>query len=395
MKNLNENAEKILLEEQPALDLFNQIVRDDKWIRCYTNEIKAVPIENIPILIADFREKNRVGDEVTDESIQECMVALNLGVNVPTESGYRAYPIGDTALGSMVRRAGYNDAPVLMQLQPKESRRRMAAEDKAKILNLGYEVHKNKSLILIRDEKVRAVLSGDEQDYQVMPVNALVQTMRDQLGSIFPSVTFSIAFASHEFFGVTYQLDGPELRNSIHSFAGILSRAGLDPNALHGAARLLTSDVGLSGANLYPYLEGAGRAIMLGAPLTLSHKGANSLNDFRANVSKLLAMFKDAEAKICSMDNIPVKNIGGMLRRLAKAAGLPKKLSCEAAEQLEEQRAGNCYQTDVFFTLYDILEDYDADNGGLPVSRRIPLEEGISRVAFGNMSEADLPFQWE
>lgn len=160
------------------------------------------------------------------------------------------------------------------------------------------------------------------------------------------------------------------------------------------SVKLVSSDVGISGANLYPYINVSGRSIMLGQPITLTHKNKHSLVDFTMNITKIGAAFQDAEEKLEKMKEIRVKHPASCLMRAAKQIGLPKKTSCEMAESIEALYGANCLQIDVFFALYDILEAYDADKA-LPISNRIVLEEGISRIAFSRFTDYDIPFQWE
>lgn len=396
MKILKEHDEMLLLEETQAQKLFDEICKADIWMRCYTRELKSIPVDNAPILMEEIRQKFAISSTVSDESMAECMEEIMLGMSIPMENGYVGYPIGETALNGMVMRAGYANSPILLQIQSKESRNCMAPVDKATVLNTGYECHKNMSLILIRDEKVRAVLSGDQGDYVVLPMNELTAILKKQLENQFDKVEFLSGFASQEYTGISYKITGKKIDEMIRIYGGILMRCNIDPTQVKAAVKLVTSDVGLSGANLYPYLEcPGGRSIMLGTPLSLTHKGTHTIADFEANTLLLLSLFKNAEERIGLMDATPVKNIGGMIRRLAKNAGLPKKQSCEWAELVENSRGGNCFQSDVFFSLYDILESYDADMGGLPSARRLSLEEGISRVAFGDIGSADIPYQWE
>ena len=105
-------------------------------------------------------------------------------------------------------------------------------------------------------------------------------------------------------------------------------------------------------------------------------------------------MFKDAEEKLEKMETAKVRNVAGCFLRAAKQVGLPKGICCEYAPTLENLYGTRCYQIDIYWALYDMLEKYlsgsDATN-----ARKLALEEGISRVVFSNMADYDLPFQWE
>lgn len=391
MKNLYEENEKILLVEDAAKNLFEKIAEEDVWQGCYTNELKSVPIDNAPILMEQTRDVLGIPADVTDDSVTECMESLNLGLKVPMSNGYRCYPLGETAFGSLIQRAGFQNSPVLTLLTAKQSQNPMRPLDKADVLNKGFNCFKNKSLCLIRDEKIRAVLSGDESDYSILPFNELFTAFKEELENQFDKIKFSLAVASHEYFSAMYSIEDKTVNEKIRD---VFARCGFNVTDMTVACKLRSSDVGFSGANLYPYLTGKGREIMLGSPLSLTHKNKHTITDFRDNVMKVMAMFKDSADKIEEMNLKKVKNPEGCLLRIAKQVGLPKRLSCELAPIIEAQYGNNCYHCDVFWALYDIFDKAVAVNN-LSESRKIALEEGISRIVFSNMEDYDMPFQWE
>lgn len=391
MKNLQENQEKIFLTEEPALKLFNDVCATDIWQRCYTNEIEVVPIDNAPILMENIRQKWNIPAEVSDESISECMESINLGINVPQTNGYVCYPVGDTAFSSLIQRAGYQNSPVLSLLTAKQSQMPMSSLNKSSVLNMGFKCFKNKSLCLIRDEKIRAVLSGDESDYSVLPFNDLAKVFKDELRLQFNDVEFFQAVASNEYFSLMYTINDKTLNDTIRD---TFYQCGIDISFMTARCLLRSSDVGFSGANIYPYIAGKGKERMIGSPLSLTHKNQHSVDDFRNNVKQVMSMFKEAEEKIKIMQQTKVKNPSGCILRIAKHVGLPKNLSCEAAPIIEAQYGNNCFQCDIYWAIYDIF-DKAVETGRLSEARKIALEEGISRIVFSNMSDYDLPFQWE
>lgn len=388
MKNLNEVDERCFLSEKEALDFYANVCNTDIWKRCYTNELEAMPIDNAPILMEQIITTLGIAPDVSTTSIQECMESYNLGLNVPFDNGLVCYPIGDTAFSTLIQRAGYQNSPVLTGLNEKNSQKVMAPCDKASVLNTGFKCFKNRALVLIRDEKVRAVLSGDETDYSILRYNELVTVFKDELAKQFKGVSFEEAYASHSSFTTVYSFHDEQVYNAVeHIFAKKL-------NKIRTAVRMTSSDVGLSGANLYPYIIADGRTFLIGQPLSLTHKDRHSVDDFRDNAAKVMSMFKDAEEKLEKMETAKVRNVAGCFLRAAKQVGLPKGICCEYAPTLENLYGTRCYQIDIYWALYDMLEKYlsgsDATN-----ARKLALEEGISRVVFSNMADYDLPFQWE
>lgn len=134
---------------------------------------------------------------------------------------------------------------------------------------------------------------------------------------------------------------------------------------------------------------------MIGTPLSLTHKDRHTLDDFKNNVQKICSTFKMVADMFERLEKIRVRNMDSMIRRIAKQVGLPKKLSCEAAEQVGGAYGSNAYATDVYWELYSILEKYEADSPTFSQGKRLSIEEGIARIFVGHIEEYDVPFQWE
>lgn len=393
-KLLKETETLYLSAEDEAHKLFQKIDEVTVWQRCYAKELIAVGIEDIPICMDIAR--NALGatlSEVSDESIRENMESLNIGLKVPFENGYHGHPLGDTAFPTLIQRAGYGSSSALMNLNDKNTQKVMSPEFKALVINKGLECFSNRVLVMIRDEKVRAVLSGDESDYSPLPFSELVVTFKTGLKQQFKEVFFGDASVDHSFSSAVYIIKDKDLSDNIKE---AFDYACINTDGMVPAARLISSDVGISGANIYPYLKSATRQIMIGTPLTLTHKNGHNISDFANNVEKVVAMFKDASEKLKAMQQTGVKHPEGCLLRLAKQIGLSKKLSCEAAPNFAGVYGNSTTQIDVYWELQDIYEAMDkASDNKLSEARKIQLQENIARVCFGNMADYDLPFQWE
>lgn len=390
-KKLYENNEKVFLNEETATRFFKQVCDTDMWKRAYTRELHVVPVDPVPILMQEIRDKIKASATVTDESMQQCMDESMLALSMPMETRYEAFPIGNTAYGSLLQRAGYQSSPVLTCMSDKASQKAMSPHSKAEVLNIGLGCYNNKSLALIRDEKVRAVHSGDDEDYSILRYDELLATLKSGLETQFDQIKFHDATASHEYFTTTYEIEDKNLN---HEITSVFSKAGIDVKNMVPSVRLISSDVGISGANIYPLIRNNTITRMIGLPLVLTHKHRHDITDFAANVSKVMAMFKEASAKLSEMEQEKVKNPAGCLLRIAKHVGLPKKISCEAAPIFEDMFRTNACQIDVYWKLFELLDDYVATSN-VSINRKYQIEEGICRFAFTNMADYDMPFQWE
>lgn len=389
-KLLYENETKNLSNQQEAEELFDKIDEETVWQRCYTNELIAVGIDNVPIDIENVRQKLGASPIVSDESIVECMQRVNMGLKVPFENGYQGLPLGDTAFSSLVQRAGYGTSPALLNSSEKSTQSVMEPTLRAIVINNGLNCYKSRALVKITDEKVRAVLSGDEADYSPLPFSELNKTLKLGLNKQFNEVYFRNASVDHSLSQVTYIIKDNDINDEVKR---VFVNSGFSMVNTFISVKLISSDIGLSGANIYPYLSSEQHSIMIGVPLSLTHKNKHTVNDFEINVGKIMAMFKEASEKLEQMQNVLVKHPSGCLLRLAKQIGLNKKFSCESAIEFEGVFGAAASQLDVFWELQDIFDKMCSDK--LSETRKLQIQENIARVCFGNIIDYDIPFQWE
>ena len=385
MKNLNETATLIFSDEEKAMEQLAQIDKDTIWQPCFTHELEAKPIDDTPLFMGQIREDLAMDQDVSDESIEENMRSLNIGLKIPFHNGYHGYPLGDTAFATLLQRAGYSVSPVLSSLADKAQQKRMPNATKAEVINYGLNCYTGGCLVMIRDEKVRAVLSND---YVVLPFSQLVPLLKTGLMDQFSDVTFAGATVDHSLSSASFIIKDASVNKKIQSVFATTS-----PDTIYTSCKLVSSDVGASGANIYPCIVAAGREIMIGSCLSLTHKDGHTVSQFTENVMKVFSLFKDATEKLEQMENTGVANPAGCLLRLAKQVGLSKKLSIEASVELEGMYGDTATQVDVFWYLQDVYAKMAED---IPSeSRKVMLQENIARVCFGDMGAYDLPFNWE
>ena len=394
MKILKENETKLFNSEKEALATFSEIDKKSIWQRCYTKELEAVGLLKAPILIEQIKANNCFSHEVSDESITESIEGVNLAVNIPSEYGKTTYPLADSGMSSIMQRAGYGiDSSSLRKTKDSRSKSVMDPLKKAMALNFGLETAEDQSLVFILDEKVRAVHSGDTMDYARLPFSELVSVFKDGLASQFADVQFIESSVDYYFSSIMYRIEDSEISKAISE---VLSMADIETAGLKTTVRLVSSDVGASGANIYPCLIGNCHYIALGKPLSLTHKSNHSLADFSENVGKVVAMFKDATEKLEEMGNLRLKHPDGCLLRLAKQCGLSKKISCERAPEFSNLYGSSASLLDCWWELNEIYEKMFVDDNHPNPTKRIQLQEAIARVCFSaDLTEYDIPFQWE
>ena len=67
----------------------------------------------------------------------------------------------------------------------------------ARVVNDCLNLSTTDALVLIRDEKVAAIHSGDEADYSVLPIKELLNTLQAKLDERFPGNQFDTGYSDH------------------------------------------------------------------------------------------------------------------------------------------------------------------------------------------------------
>ena len=65
------------------------------------------------------------------------------------------------------------------------------------MLNACLNLSSSEALVLIRDQKVAAVHSGDATDYSVLPIDELLKILYQKLNARFPGAEFVEGYSDH------------------------------------------------------------------------------------------------------------------------------------------------------------------------------------------------------
>ena len=123
------------------------------WRRCKVKDLHVEPLDPTSPL---YGHPAAFAAGTSEDAIKDTAANLGLALNVDGN----IYPVRGTAYKTLTERAKINGTAL-----PKLSRK-----DLANVLNACLSVHNSDALLLIRNEKVSAVHSGDETDYSVLPM---------------------------------------------------------------------------------------------------------------------------------------------------------------------------------------------------------------------------------
>lgn len=385
-----------VFDEGKMVDLLDQIEGGTIRTRFYINEAKLQPLDNVPILIDQLRRALKISLDVSDDAVKETMETTGLVMNAPTgKSGnYAVYPVASSASMTLNARAGFVQASCL-RYGSSRGRIQMAPTERASVLNSGMSCYSTRALSIIRDEKIRAVLSGDDGDYSVIPANECFAAIRDTLKSLSNwNVGFHYGDVNHEYTSFSLVIKSKDLLSEIEK---AFSRSVLKwDNTYFPVIKVCTSDIGFSGVNIYPMIVNKmGNEIPLGVVLKTSHKGKKTIDDVIESTKKVFSSFREASTNIEKLGNYSVLNLAGLVKCVAKAAKLPKVLTFKMIDEFVARYGENVYGVDVFFLLTDILDAWYQE-GKISSYLQLVSSETIARLLFEDrIKEIDYPFEWD
>ena len=351
-----------------------QLRQDSHWERSEVQNLTVAALDKTSPLFAD--------DTLFDASIsKEAIVdtAENLGLAI--QIGGQFYPLRDTSYRSLLDRAKINGTAL-----PKLSREKLAD-----VLNSCFALHKKSgALLLIRDEKVSAVHSGDEKDYSILEIDQLLNGLQAQIDQRFPGNTFTSGYTDHALTSASWTLPGQK-RDLLGTYEKTLGAHGLKSMAdkLMPGIRFTTSDTGMASAKVSALLMGGSCPIHIGSIVAVDHRNQKKVPDFIASLDMLFAQFGDSIAQLNDLFSIQLEYPVNAMTAVCKALKLPKKAAMEAIQMFEmanEDRPATAH--DVFMALQEIPFTLKAN--GMPESKLVVLQESMSRALMLRWSDYDL-----
>jgi len=350
------------------------------WETVPSRELKFYPAEK------DFRMED-VFAQGSDRRRADILTDTIENTNLSISYNGHNYPVRSCAIKTILERARIS-GNALGKLSP---------EVFSKVLNYCMAVANGNSLIRFADEKVSAVHGGDPNDYSVLEMTTLFDKVQSYLDDVFPGNKFISACFDHYETTALWSLEG-QCGEILKTYREELSARGLKENGtIIPGLRFTSSDVGVSGANLYPVLlVGKGnRVIPLGYSILTQHRNGADMEYFAEQLNLLYARFTQAMDKQISLMNTeliyPENAMLGVLKRI----GAPKKSSYEALEMFKQSICGNsCSAYEVYLAMSEII--FIAQCEGASVSRISRLEEMIAGAMNVNWLEYDRPgnFSW-
>lgn len=384
-------------------DYFKNQESTDRWVRNYTREMEAVPLINnrLSFLLEDaFKHTCADGFVVTgfepdvdEEDITSSMETTKMSVAISNGEKKVLYPLRYTAFGHIQERSGVSGRSI-SSLRDKSRAKEMSPETRCRCLNFGLQLYNDHTLVLIRDGKITALLSGDKNDYSIMPTTRLLKILETELMSKYAGYDYMYGLTTHEITTIQYRIHDTDLEeklvNMLQSYGMLIEKATV-------CVQFSTSDVGLSAATLTPMLSyDGGPFVPFGKTLRVEHKGGDKAMALFVDVTdRFLASFRDNVDNITRMMNVRIMSPERCLRNVydaLKMKGYSYELR-ECCERIKEEHRNGCTAFDIYWYLNEMLFVYEENRNlkGLPVNPldRIKTQEIIAQAMFIDISAFD------
>ncbi len=377
-KYLKFDDQVTVLTKHEELQKYLQFRKEnDVWVQPYIKETAVVGIEDHPLFLSQYFSSN--GIELNDEA-NECVKDTGLFLTFPVDGKRKIYPTRHTAFTSICQRAGLS-GPTISNFIGTSFKKVLPVTEKAAWLTRGFSLYAQKCNILIRDEKISAMMSGG---YSILPADELVEALEKELKKEHKDMKMLSATISHEYLNVEYLLNDEDADSS---FSLLLKDFGMAENVKTGIG-FATSDVGLSRAYVYPFfMTEDGYTTRFGDSIGVEHEGKNNVETFVQLLPRVDSLFKEAENQIEKLGNTDIKSLSYTVRNIAEdnKSLFPKSFADDVIATLSSQKGT---AIDVYLALNEIVENYIVSRGNNP-TLALTLKDRLSKYLYTNMKKYD------
>ena len=355
------------------MDYHREQNENSQWLRCKIKDLKIEPLNEESVL---YSNPDRFASGISEDAVKD--TAKNLGLAITVEGS--TYPMRSTAYKTMLDRAKINGSSL-----PKLERPLLA-----RVVNDCLNLSTTDALVLIRDEKVAAIHSGDEADYSVLPIKELLNTLQAKLDERFPGNQFDTGYSDHAItsasWSMAYQRD--DLLATYSKLLDSNGKGGILRRMMPGV-RFTTSDIGISSAKVSALLIGNGYSIHIGDCINIDHRNKKTVADFDKALDQLFAQYEDGIRRLEELEKTVLSYPVNAMTRICKKLCMPKKQAIEAIARFEiTYGGGSATAHDVFFALQEIPYQMRCEKA--PESKLIALEENMARALKLNWRDYDL-----
>ena len=166
-----------------------QVSSRSQWSHCAVNQLHVEPLNHNSSCYPAFKE---FAPGVSSEAVEDSFNNLGLAIRFDQ----KLYPVRETAYKSLLDRAKVSGSGL----------NKLTKTELAQVLNTFLSHFRSEALVLVRDEKISAVHSGDESDYAILPIDLLLGTLQAKLDERFPGNVFDAGYSDHAITSASWEL---------------------------------------------------------------------------------------------------------------------------------------------------------------------------------------------
>lgn len=185
------------------LDYHEEQAKNSRWIRCKVADLQVEPLGESSPLIGNL---SAFAAGTSQKAVKDTAENLGLAMRVNGE----LYPVRMTAYKSLLDRAKIGGTALS----------KLSREVLAEVLNECLKLYSADALLLIRDEKISAVHSGDEVDYSILPIDELLKVLQAKLDARFSGNEFESGYCDHSLVSASWRMLDLGYASTIHKSQG-------------------------------------------------------------------------------------------------------------------------------------------------------------------------------
>ncbi|MGL5254537.1 MAG: transposase [Brevinema sp.] len=345
--------------------------QESTWIRKPTKNLRVLTLE---------KGEEKFESQATPDW-EDILEDTKRNTKLVLQMSNQVFPIRDCAIKTLLDRAGISGAAL----------KKLERKDYARIINLCLKVARGDALVKIADGKVSAVHGGDQSDYSVIEPETIFAVTIDYLNRNYPGNQYIENSGAYDHVAMTAMWELGRQQDLLETYREALDEHGLSQHVYAPALRLTTSDVGMSGVNIYPMLmcDNHNRSINLGTPLRLQHKAGASIGHYQDNLNMLYARYTDAVSNLTKLMDIEIYHPLNCLMGVLKRINISKKVATEIING-HEAKYGEvpCTAHDLYYSINEA--PFIASCMGMQGNRILTIEENAARALSLNWEEYDV-----
>lgn len=336
-----------------------------RWLRTPAKQLRVLTVAEAPDAMKET------------EGMPDILADTKKHTGLLLQCPHGVFPIGKTAVGTLKDRARIKGSALA------EVKTAVLAD----ILNKCLKVAKGNALLRISEGKVRGVLSGDEADYAIISMPELFMIASAYI-SAGQEASFCHGYADHYLAQITWQMSSNDLTKA---YGELMEEHGKKPfGDIKVFIRVVSSDVGASGANIFYSMMDGNHTIILGEALRIKHQYKRGLEEFTCNMESLFQYYKQKLKDIGRLCDIQIRYPANTLSELMKKQSFGKKLIAETVERFKAAFGEEpCSAYEVYCGLCESL--FFAKKNGSSTASLMKLEEKIARCIAARWHDYDIP----